>query len=173
MDFGTTLFAGLNVLVYILLAGSGYWLAPRPAACTACSSTWCHWWAPLESVSSCTRFSGFSTISSFGSNRLSSKLVSMLFRIVPMFVLKDFVRDRFVSSSRRYAPKCACAPEFAHICAAKQSGTKSLGKNIVTIPNNMPTNFELKRLKPKLDIAKKPENRVHELTDSNVYRNDL
>ena len=32
----------------------------------------------------------------------------------------------------------------------------------------MPTNFELKRLKPKLDIAKKPENRVHELTDSNV-----
>ena len=32
----------------------------------------------------------------------------------------------------------------------------------------MPTNFELKRLKLKLDIAKKPENRVHELTDSNV-----
>ena len=31
----------------------------------------------------------------------------------------------------------------------------------------MPTNFELKRLKPKLDITKKPENRVHELTDSN------
>ena len=34
----------------------------------------------------------------------------------------------------------------------------------------MPTNFELKRLKPKLDIVKKPENRVHELTDSNVSR---
>ena len=34
----------------------------------------------------------------------------------------------------------------------------------------MPTNFELKRLKPKLDISKKPENRVHELTDSNVSR---
>ena len=34
----------------------------------------------------------------------------------------------------------------------------------------MLTNFELKRLKPKLDIAKKPENRVHELTDSNVSR---
>ena len=32
----------------------------------------------------------------------------------------------------------------------------------------MPTNFELKQLKPKLDISKKPENRVHELTDSNV-----
>ena len=32
----------------------------------------------------------------------------------------------------------------------------------------MPTDFELKQLKPKLDIAKKPENRVHELTDSNV-----
>ena len=34
----------------------------------------------------------------------------------------------------------------------------------------MPTNFELKRLKPKLDIVKKPENRVHELTDFNVSR---
>ena len=32
----------------------------------------------------------------------------------------------------------------------------------------MPTNFELKRLKPKLDIVEKPENRVHKLTDSNV-----
>ena len=32
----------------------------------------------------------------------------------------------------------------------------------------MHTNFELKQLKPKLDIVKKPENRVHELTDSNV-----
>ena len=73
-----------------------------------------------------------------------------------------------IASSRRYAPKCACAPEFAHICATKQSGSKSLNTNIRTIPNNMPPNFELKRLKPKLDIAKKPENRVHELTDSNV-----
>ena len=31
----------------------------------------------------------------------------------------------------------------------------------------MPTNFELKRLNPKLDIVEKPENRVHKLTDSN------
>ena len=31
----------------------------------------------------------------------------------------------------------------------------------------MPTNFELKRLKLKLDIVEKPENRVHKLTDSN------
>ena len=34
----------------------------------------------------------------------------------------------------------------------------------------MPTNFEFERLKPKLDIFKIPENRVHELTDSNVSR---
>ena len=34
----------------------------------------------------------------------------------------------------------------------------------------MPTNFELKRLKPKLNIVEKPENRVHKLTDSNVSR---
>ena len=32
----------------------------------------------------------------------------------------------------------------------------------------MPTNFQLKQLKLKLDIVKKPETRVHELTDSNV-----
>ena len=37
----------------------------------------------------------------------------------------------------------------------------------------MLTNFELKQLKPKLDIVKKPENRVHELTDSNVSRLDM
>ena len=30
----------------------------------------------------------------------------------------------------------------------------------------MPTNFELKRLKPKLDIIENPENRMHRLTDS-------
>ena len=53
--------------------------------------------APLESVSLCTRFSGFSTISSFGLNRLSSKLVGMFLEIVPMLVAKDFVRDCFVA----------------------------------------------------------------------------
>ena len=34
----------------------------------------------------------------------------------------------------------------------------------------MPTNFQLKRLKLKLDIVEKPENRVHKLTDSNGAR---
>ena len=34
-------------------------------------------------------------------------------------------------------------------------------------------NFELKRLEPKLDIVEKPENRVHELTDSNGARLDM
>ena len=53
--------------------------------------------APLESVSLCTRFSGFSTISSFSFNRLSSKLVGVFFGIVPMFVLTNFVRDCFVA----------------------------------------------------------------------------
>ena len=58
--------------------------------------------APLESVSLCTRFSGFSTISSFGFNRLSSKLVGMFLEneIVPMFVAKDFVGDCFVAQIR-------------------------------------------------------------------------
>ena len=36
----------------------------------------------------------------------------------------------------------------------------------------MPTNFELKRLKPKLDIVEKPETRVHKLTDSNGTRQE-
>ena len=51
----------------------------------------------LESVSSCTRFSGILKISNFGFNRSSSKLVSMFFGIVPMFLLKDFVQDCFVA----------------------------------------------------------------------------
>ena len=51
----------------------------------------------LESVSSCTRFSGILKISNFGFNRSSSKLVGMFFGIVPMFVLNDFVQDCFVA----------------------------------------------------------------------------
>ena len=73
-----------------------------------------------------------------------------------------------IASSRRYAQIPARKHILAHICAIKQSRTKSFSMNIGTILKNMPTNFELKRLKPKLDIVKKPENRVHELTDSNV-----
>ena len=65
----------------------------------------------LESVSSCTRFSSFLTISSFGFNRLSSKLVGMFFGIVPMFVLKDFVSDSFV------AQICANSAAHAHFGA--------------------------------------------------------
>ena len=56
--------------------------------------------------------------------------------------------------------------------SARRSNPKQnplvVGTNIGTIPKNMLTNFELKQLKPKLDIVKKPENQVHELTDSNV-----
>ena len=60
---------------------------------------------------------------------------------------------------------------LARICATKQLPTESLATNIGTIPKNMPTNFQLKRLKLKLDIVEKPENRsVHKLTDSNVAR---
>ena len=56
---------------------------------------------------------------------------------------------------------------LARSCATKQLPTESLATNIGTIPKNMPTNFQLKRLKLKLDIVEKPENRVHKLTDSN------
>ena len=40
----------------------------------------------------------------------------------------------------KFKRSVACAPEFAHICVTKQSGTKSLSTNIGTIPKNMPTN---------------------------------
>ena len=59
---------------------------------------------------------------------------------------------------------------LVRICATKQSRTKSLATSMGTIPKNMPTNFQLKRLKLKLDIVEKPENRVHKLTDSNGAR---
>ena len=88
-----------------------------------------------------------------------------------MFVLKDFVRDCFIAQiCANSGARGARMHILAHICATKQSRTKSFSTNIGTIPKNMLTNCELKRLllKPKLDIAKKPENRVHELTDSNV-----
>ena len=90
-----------------------------------------------------------------------------------MFVDKDFARRRFL------AQICANSGAHAHfaylrvsarICATKQSRTKSLATNIGTIPKNMLTNFQLKRLKLKLDIVEKPENRVHKMTDSNWAR---
>ena len=84
-----------------------------------------------------------------------------------MFLPKDFVPDCFA------AQICANSGAHAHFGAylrdelTKRSRTKSFSTNIGTILNNMLTNFELKRLEPKLDIVEKPENRVHELTDSN------
>ena len=65
----------------------------------------------LESVSLCTRFSGFSAISRFGFNRLSSKLVGMFLEIVPMFVAKDFTRRHLV------AQICANSGANAHFGA--------------------------------------------------------
>ena len=53
----------------------------------------------------------FLAISSFGFNRLSSKLVGMLFGIVTMFVPKDFVPDCFV------AQICANSGAHAHFGA--------------------------------------------------------
>ena len=70
----------------------------------------------LESVSLCTRISAFSTISSLGFNRLSSKLVSMFFEIVLMFVDKDFAGHRFV------AQICANSGARAHFGAYLRDG---------------------------------------------------
>ena len=68
----------------------------------------------LESVSSCTRFSGILKISNFGFNRSNSKLVGMFFGIVPMFVLKDFVQDCFIAQI--CAKMCVRAVIRAYLC---------------------------------------------------------
>ena len=84
-----------------------------------------------------------------------------------MFVAKDFTRRHLV------AQICANSGANTHFGAylrdeAIPNKILSCAANIGTISRNMPTNFELKRLKPaKLDIVEKPENRVHKLTDSN------
>ena len=92
----------------------------------------------------------------------------MLFGIVPMLVLKDFVPDCFV------AQICANSTARTHILAHRSARRSDPEQNPLvrtlengTIPKNMFTNFEHKRLKPKLDIFEKPKNRVHKLTDSN------
>ena len=76
----------------------------------------------LESVSSCTRFSGILKISNFGFNRLRSKLVGMFVGIVPMFVLKDFVQDCFVAQI--CAKMCVRAVIRAYLLAARRSNPK-------------------------------------------------
>ena len=58
--------------------------------------------------------------------------------------------------------------KFVGLCGGGGNTGPARSRASGQIPKNMLTNFELKRLKPKLDIVKKPENRVHELTDSNV-----
>ena len=83
----------------------------------------------------------------------------MFLKILPMFVLvaKYFARRRFV------AQICGNSGAHAHFAAylrdkAIPNEIKSFSTNIRTIPINtinMPTNFELKLLKPKLDIFTK------------------
>ena len=74
-----------------------------------------------------------------------------------MFVAKDFARRRFLA---QICANSGAQHILARYCATKQSRTKSLATNIGTILKDMPTNFQLKRLKLKLDIVEK-------LTDSN------
>ena len=74
----------------------------------------------------CTRFSGLSTIFSFGFNRLGSKIGRHVLLDSSNVRTKGYVWHRFV------APKCAYASEFAHICATKRCRTKSFGTNIGT-----------------------------------------
>ena len=89
----------------------------------------------------------------------------MFFGVVPTFVAKDFARRRFL------AQICANSGAHAHFGAYLRDeaiSNKILGYKHWNYPKeHMPTNFQLKRLKLKLDIVEKPENRVHKLTDSN------
>ena len=56
-------------------------------------------------------FSGFLTISSFDFNRIGLKLLDMFFGTVPMFILKDFARRRYI------AQICANSGAHAHFGA--------------------------------------------------------
>ena len=76
---------------------------------------------------------------------------------------------RGIALSCRYARIPACTHILARICATKQFRSKSFSRTLELSQcnaTNTPTNFEPKRLKPKLDNVEKPENRVHKLTDS-------
>ena len=77
-----------------------------------------------------------------------------------MFVQKDFVCHRLVVQIG--TRQNVHAPEFTNIRATKRRRAKSFATNIGTVLRNMPTNFEPKQSKLKLDIVKKPENRVRE-----------
>ena len=82
-----------------------------------------------------------------------------------MFVAKDFTRRHLV------AQICANSGANAHFGAYLRD--EAIPNKILSyehwnyLKEHAPTNFELKRLKLKLDIVEKPENRVHKLTDSN------
>ena len=65
-------------------------------------------------------------ISSFGFSCLDLKLVGMFFGIVPMFVLKDFVRHCCVVQIRAKMCECVCAHIFG-------TPSKILGYDIETI----------------------------------------
>ena len=93
----------------------------------------------------------------------------MFYGIVPMLVLTDFFGYRFVIVTQICAKSKICVRAVNSRISARR-WAKYLSTKIGTISRNMPTycNFEPKRLKRKLDILKKPENRVHRLTDSNV-----
>ena len=60
--------------------------------------------------------------------------MSILIRILSMFVQKDSVQRSFVADGAMqcYAPKCARKPQFAHISAIKRP-EKRVGTNIETI----------------------------------------
>ena len=84
-----------------------------------------------------------------------------------MFVAKDFVRNCFVAQIR--AAMCMRAGIRAYL-REEATPSKILGYEHWNYPKEhvYQLNFQLKRLKLKLEIVKKPENRVHKLTDSNV-----
>ena len=74
-----------------------------------------------------------------------------------MFVLKDFVPDCFVAQICSNSGARA-HDILAHICATKQSRTKSFrafSTNIETIPKNMPTNVLAQTVKSEARYRRK------------------
>ena len=82
-----------------------------------------------------------------------------------MFVDKDFLQNCFVAQIR--AKMCMPAGIHAYL-REEATPSKILSYEHWNYPKEHAYQFSALRLKLKLDIIEKPENRVHKLTDSNV-----
>ena len=93
----------------------------------------------------------FRTISSFRSNHLGLKIGKHVLWDSYNVCTKGFCSGANISTHHYVRARWNW-----YISGQRQA--KSLASQVKTISNNMPTNFEPKHLKPKIDFVEKPEN---------------